>query len=246
MISRLFLSLGVLLGIGVVAIQAHEVRQIGAYTLAVGFRAEPAFEDVVNAVDIFVNRTAEITKPSASGMATLSTSRWRCNSGTPRTSTRPSWRRHHCRSPRARILRPATAIIPGSSRPMMASMPSGSRAALRIPAIPTQGRRRLIPPLCVAAGRRAPPPALTAWPIHNPSQAHSGMAIGIIIGSSQTRGSHSPRPRPRTGAWALGLLTHAMRTRKRLCTSCSLSWSCCSGCRVETPRSGLYNSLPSS
>jgi hypothetical protein len=59
MISRLFLSLGVLLGIGVVAIQAHEVRQIGAYTLAVGFRAEPAFEDVVNAVDIFVNRTAD-------------------------------------------------------------------------------------------------------------------------------------------------------------------------------------------
>jgi hypothetical protein len=59
MISRLFLSLGVLLGIGVVAIQAHEVRQIGAYTLAVGFRAEPAFEDVANAVDIFINRTAD-------------------------------------------------------------------------------------------------------------------------------------------------------------------------------------------
>ena len=59
MISRLFLSLSVLLGIGVVAIQAHEMRQIGAYTLAVGFRAEPAFEDVVNAVDIFLNRTAD-------------------------------------------------------------------------------------------------------------------------------------------------------------------------------------------
>src|SRR5262245_52065320 len=58
-ILRLLLSLGVLLGLGGTAIQAHEVRQIGAYTLAVGFRAEPAFEDVVNAVDIFINRTAD-------------------------------------------------------------------------------------------------------------------------------------------------------------------------------------------
>jgi hypothetical protein len=43
----------------VVAVQAHEVRQIEAYTLVVGFRVEPAFEDVVNAVDIFINRTSD-------------------------------------------------------------------------------------------------------------------------------------------------------------------------------------------
>jgi len=59
MITRLLVSVGVLLGLGAAAVQAHEVRQIGAYTLVVGFRAEPAFEDVANAVDIFINRTAD-------------------------------------------------------------------------------------------------------------------------------------------------------------------------------------------
>jgi hypothetical protein len=59
MISRLLISVGVLLGIGATAVQAHEVRQIGAYTLVVGFRAEPAFEDVANAIDISINRTAD-------------------------------------------------------------------------------------------------------------------------------------------------------------------------------------------
>jgi hypothetical protein len=59
MITRLLVSVGVLLGIGAATVQAHEVRQIGAYTFAVGFRAEPAFEDVVNAVDIFLNRTVD-------------------------------------------------------------------------------------------------------------------------------------------------------------------------------------------
>jgi hypothetical protein len=59
MSTRLLISVGVLLGLGASAVQAHEVRQIGAYTLAVGFRTEPAFEDVANAVDIFLNRTAD-------------------------------------------------------------------------------------------------------------------------------------------------------------------------------------------
>src|SRR4030095_5290185 len=59
MIPRLLISVGVLLGVGAAAVQAHEVRQIGAYTLVVGFRAEPAFEDVANAIDISINRTAD-------------------------------------------------------------------------------------------------------------------------------------------------------------------------------------------
>lgn len=59
MITRLLVSVGVLLGIGATAVQAHEVRQIGAYTLVVGFRAEPAFEDVANAIDISINRTVD-------------------------------------------------------------------------------------------------------------------------------------------------------------------------------------------
>jgi hypothetical protein len=45
--------------VGMAAAQAHENRQLGGYTITVGFRAEPAFEDVVNAVDIFVNRTSD-------------------------------------------------------------------------------------------------------------------------------------------------------------------------------------------
>jgi hypothetical protein len=59
MSTRLLVSVGVLLGLGAAAVQAHEVRQIGAYTLVVGFRAEPAFEDVANAIDISINRTAD-------------------------------------------------------------------------------------------------------------------------------------------------------------------------------------------
>jgi hypothetical protein len=59
MITCVLMTVGALLGVGAAAAQAHEVRQIGAYTLAIGFRAEPAFEDVVNAVDIFINRTSD-------------------------------------------------------------------------------------------------------------------------------------------------------------------------------------------
>jgi len=59
MITRMLMAVGVLLGLGAAVVHAHEVRQIGAYTLAVGFRAEPAFEDVVNAIDIFINRTTD-------------------------------------------------------------------------------------------------------------------------------------------------------------------------------------------
>jgi hypothetical protein len=59
MLRRLVLSVCVMLGVGLAVAEAHEVRLIGAYTFAVGFRGEPAFEDVVNAVDIFINRTSD-------------------------------------------------------------------------------------------------------------------------------------------------------------------------------------------
>ena len=59
MIGRLLMTAGAMLCVGVAAIQAHENRPVGGYTVTVGFRAEPALEDVVNAVDIFVNRTSD-------------------------------------------------------------------------------------------------------------------------------------------------------------------------------------------
>jgi hypothetical protein len=37
----------------------HEPREVGPHTLAVGFRIEPACEDVVNALDFFVTRTSD-------------------------------------------------------------------------------------------------------------------------------------------------------------------------------------------
>ena len=59
MMRRVLMTVGALLCVGLAAAQARENRQVGGYTLAVGFRAEPAFEDVVNAIDIFVNRTGD-------------------------------------------------------------------------------------------------------------------------------------------------------------------------------------------
>ena len=59
MMRRVLMTVGAMLCVGLAAVQAHENRQVGGYTLAVGFRAEPAFEDVVNAIDIFVNRTSD-------------------------------------------------------------------------------------------------------------------------------------------------------------------------------------------
>jgi hypothetical protein len=59
MMRRVLMAVGALLCVGLAAAQAHENRQVGSYTLTVGFRIEPAFEDVVNAIDIFVNRTSD-------------------------------------------------------------------------------------------------------------------------------------------------------------------------------------------
>jgi hypothetical protein len=59
MMGRVLMTVGALLCAGLATAQAHENRQVGDYTLTVGFRVEPAFEDVVNAIDIFVNRTSD-------------------------------------------------------------------------------------------------------------------------------------------------------------------------------------------
>lgn len=59
MLTRILLTVGGLLSLWAGVVQAHEVRQFGAYTVRVGFRMEPAFEDVVNAIDIFLNRTKD-------------------------------------------------------------------------------------------------------------------------------------------------------------------------------------------
>jgi hypothetical protein len=59
MMRRVLMTVGAMLCVGLAAVQAHENRQVGGYTLTVGFRAEPAFEDVVNAIDISVNRTSD-------------------------------------------------------------------------------------------------------------------------------------------------------------------------------------------
>jgi hypothetical protein len=59
MFRRVLMALGVMVVVGVVAVQAHENRVVGGYTVTVGFRVEPAFEDVVNAIDVLVNRTSD-------------------------------------------------------------------------------------------------------------------------------------------------------------------------------------------
>jgi hypothetical protein len=59
MFGRVLITVSAMMFVGVAALQAHEERHVGGYTVTVGFRAEPAFEDVVNAVDIFLNRTSD-------------------------------------------------------------------------------------------------------------------------------------------------------------------------------------------
>lgn len=59
MMRRVLITVGALLCVGLAAAQAHENRVVGGYTVTVGFRMEPAFEDVVNAIDISVNRTSD-------------------------------------------------------------------------------------------------------------------------------------------------------------------------------------------
>jgi uncharacterized protein YggL (DUF469 family) len=58
MIRRMLIAMGAMVCAGVVVVQAHENRPVGGYTVTVGFRAEPAVEDVVNAVDILINRSS--------------------------------------------------------------------------------------------------------------------------------------------------------------------------------------------
>jgi uncharacterized protein YggL (DUF469 family) len=59
MMRRVLVVIEAMVWVGLAAVHAHENRQVGGYTVTVGFRAEPAFEDVVNAVDIFINRTSD-------------------------------------------------------------------------------------------------------------------------------------------------------------------------------------------
>ena len=59
MVRRVLLMVVGLVCVGAVVLEAHENRAVGGYTVTVGFRVEPAFEDVVNAVDIFLNCTSD-------------------------------------------------------------------------------------------------------------------------------------------------------------------------------------------
>lgn len=57
-------GLGVVMALGllvpsVAMANPHEPREVGPYTLTVGFRIEPAFEDVPNALDFLVTRTSD-------------------------------------------------------------------------------------------------------------------------------------------------------------------------------------------
>jgi hypothetical protein len=47
MIRRMLMTMGALVCVGVAVAQAHENRQVEGYSVTVGFRIEPAFEDVV-------------------------------------------------------------------------------------------------------------------------------------------------------------------------------------------------------
>jgi hypothetical protein len=45
MMKRVLMTLGGLLCVGLASAQAHENRQVGGYTLPIGFRTEPSCED---------------------------------------------------------------------------------------------------------------------------------------------------------------------------------------------------------
>jgi uncharacterized protein YggL (DUF469 family) len=205
MIPRLLISVGVLLGVGAAAVQAHEVRQIGAYTLAVGFRAEPAFEDVANAVDIFINRMADNKALSVRDGDSV--------------DLQVEVQFRDAEDIAASIL----AAAPLQEKPSQDFAASNRYNAWFKPthngtyAFRITGsiadtsdakreRKRLMPPLCAATGRRVPPPALTAWPIRNPSLAPHEMAIGITRHSRRTRALRSPGTTPRTPVAGPGLL----------------------------------------
>ncbi|NEO73221.1 hypothetical protein [Moorena sp. SIO3H5] len=48
-----------IMALSAIPARAHETRVVGAYKVTVGFRNEPAFEDVVNAVDVILRNAAD-------------------------------------------------------------------------------------------------------------------------------------------------------------------------------------------
>jgi hypothetical protein len=50
---------------------AHESRAVGPYTFIIGFRSEPAFEDVVNAAEIIILRGGQPVSTSAGDLVDL-------------------------------------------------------------------------------------------------------------------------------------------------------------------------------
>jgi hypothetical protein len=59
MIRTMLMTAAALVCVAFAPTEAHENRQVGHYAVTVGFRIEPAFEDVPNAVDIFLNRSSD-------------------------------------------------------------------------------------------------------------------------------------------------------------------------------------------
>jgi hypothetical protein len=52
-------AIGVVVASSALVLSAHERRVVGGYTIVVGFRSEPAFEDEVNGADIGLVRTSD-------------------------------------------------------------------------------------------------------------------------------------------------------------------------------------------
>jgi hypothetical protein len=186
MMRRVLMTVGALLCVGLASAQAHENRQVGDYTLTVGFRVEPAFEDAVNAIDIFVNRTSD-GKAISVRDGDVVDSAWRCSCERLTISMRKSWRRSRCGRLRARILPPTIDITPGLSRPMTVPMPSGSPASSKTPATHRPARKPSRKPMSAGTAPRAAPRASIASKTRKPSPAIRRLAIATTTPSVSTR-----------------------------------------------------------
>jgi hypothetical protein len=188
MMRRVLMTVGALLCVGLAFAQAHENRQVGDYTLTVGFRVEPAFEDAVNAIDIFVNRTSD-GKAISVRDGDVVDSAWRCSCERLTISTRRFWLRPRCKRSLAKILPPAIGTTLGLNQPVMGPTPSELRALSLMPVTRRRVIRSSMKPMCAATEHRAAPRASTASKTHKPSPASRRLAIATTTPSVSTRGA---------------------------------------------------------
>ena len=190
MMKRVLMTVGALLCVGLAAAQAHENRQVGSYTLAVGFRAEPAFEDVVNAIDIFVNRTSDGKAISVrdGDIVTLIVEVQLLETDKLDAEVLAAALLQEGAS--SKILPPPIDTMPGLNQPMMVPMPSESWVSSKTPAMRrVWALRQSMKPLYVGAALRASLRASIASKTHKPFPANRRLAIATTTPSVLTRGA---------------------------------------------------------